>query len=169
MSKHRLLLVDDSPQMLKSLLRVFHEDDYNILTADSAKKALKCLETENVELIISDYSMPEISGVDLLKLVKVKYPHIIRIMLTGLTEFDVIKEAINKGEIYRFFNKPVDDFELRLSVRYAFQQRDLEIENNVLKNKLKIHETQLEKLERDYPGITQKVTSPDGSIIIESD
>ena len=167
MLKHRLLLVDDSEFIIKALKRVMRDEGYEIFSANSAKEALEILSTKEIDLIISDQNMPEVSGTELFKLVKIKYPQIIRIMLTGVTDFDVIKDAINKGEIYRYFNKPFDDFELMISVRYALRQKELELENQSLKEKLEAKENYLKQLEMEYPGITQKKVASDGAIIID--
>lgn len=89
-------------------------------------------------------------------------------MLTGATDFEVAKEAINKGEIYRFFNKPCDDFELLLSVKYALKNKCLEEENNQLKNALIDKEEKLKQLETQYPGITKRERTNDGAFVIEN-
>jgi DNA-binding NtrC family response regulator len=168
MRQYKILLVDDSPNILKALCRSFKDEGYKLITAGSAKAALEILGKEPVDLIISDHNMPEISGIELLKLVRIKFPKVIRMMLTGLTDFEVAKEAINKGEIYRFFNKPCDDFELLLSVRYALKHKFLEEENSQLKNSLMEKEEKLKALESKYPGITRKNVTRDGSIVIEN-
>jgi two-component system probable response regulator PhcQ len=168
MSRFKILLVDDSPNVLKALTRTFRLEGYELFSALSAKEALEILKKENIDLLISDENMPEISGTELLKLVRIQYPMIIRIMLTGLDDFEVIKNAINKGEIYRFFNKPWNDFELLITVRYALKQKALAEENQQLKWKLKTQEEYLKQLELEYPGISEKKMSEDGSIIIDN-
>lgn len=168
MRQYKILLVDDSENILKALKRIFKDEGYKIFTACSAKDALEILGKEEIDLIMSDQNMPEISGIDLLKLVRIKFPKVIRIMLTGLTDFEVAKEAINKGEIYRFFNKPCDDFELLLSVKYALKHKYLEEENYLLKSSLMEKEERLKQLEAQYPGITKKKVTSDGSIVIEN-
>jgi len=168
MNQYKILLVDDSPNILKALQRIFKDEGYKIFTVGSAKEALDKLSHESIDLMISDQNMPEISGIDLLKLVRIKYPKIIRMMLTGVTDFEVAKEAINKGEIYRFFNKPCDDFELLLSVKYALKHKFLEEENYLLKKALTDKEEKLKLLEAQYPGITKRELTSDGAIVIEN-
>lgn len=168
MSRFKILLVDDSPNMLKALKRTFRSEGYKLFTVLSGKEALEILKKEDIDLLISDENMPEMSGTELLKLVSIQHSTVIRIMLTGLVDFEVIKNAINKGEIYRFFNKPWDDFELLFNVRHALKQKALEEENSQLKSNLKQHEKYLRQLEIEYPGISEKNLSEDGSIIIDS-
>ena len=163
----KILLVDDSQNVLNALKRTFKIEDYRLFFAKSAKEALTVLKENDIDLIISDENMPQVSGTELLKIAKSQYPSVIRMMLTGLTDFEIVKNAINNGEIYKFFNKPWDDFELLLSVRYALHQKTLEEENSRLKNSLKERDEYLSELENNYPGITKKKLSSDGSIILD--
>jgi two-component system, probable response regulator PhcQ len=167
MEQFKILLVDDSPNVLKALQRAFRGEDYGIYTANSAREALEVLKNENIDLLISDENMPEVPGTELLRHVRVQYPHIVRIMLTGMLDLELAKEAINKGEVYKFFNKPWDDFELQISVRYALRQKAIERENAKLKKAINNQQKMFQLLERDYPGITKKVISEDGSFILE--
>ena len=167
MCQFKILLVDDSPNVLKALQRTFRAEGYTMLTAESAQEALAVLEKEVVDVIITDENMPGISGTELLRLVKERYPDTVRIMLTGLTDIEVAKNAINNGEIYRFFSKPWDDFELLISVRYALQQKTVERENTRLKSIVKTRKEMLKQLEGQPPGITRKRFAEDGAIIID--
>jgi two-component system probable response regulator PhcQ len=167
MNQFKILLVDDSPQILKSLERMLKNRGYNIFTADSAQNALEILQNNEIDMVITDESMPGLSGTDLLGVLKTAHPDIIRIMLTGANDIGVLKNAINKGEIYRFFTKPWDDFELSIAVRQGLQQRLLEKENAHLKKIASHQEKILNELEKDYPGIGEKKLAEDGSIIIE--
>jgi two-component system probable response regulator PhcQ len=169
MQRFRLLLVDDSRNVLRSLERTFRDEGYEILKASSARQALMILESETVDMIISDENMPELSGTELLRLVREKRPDIIRIMITGLTDINVAKDAINRGEIYRFFNKPWDELELLITVREAFKSRLLEKENTRLKSEVKKQQQLLKELEMQYPGITRKQVSKDGAFIIDEE
>ena len=168
MNNFKILLVDDSQNVLSALKRTFRPENYELFFALSATEALDILKKETIDLIISDENMPEVSGTDLLKLVRAKYPSMIRIMLTGLVDFETVKNAINKGEIYKYLNKPWDDFELLLTVKYALRQKALEEENQLLKSNLRNQENILRQLELKYPGISEKKMSKDGSIIIDS-
>jgi DNA-binding NtrC family response regulator len=169
MQRFKILLVDDSRNVLRSLERTFQDEGYEILKAASAREALKILEAETVDMIISDENMPELSGTELLRLVREKCPDIIRIMITGLTDIKVAKDAINRGEIYRFFNKPWDELELLITVREAFKSRLLEKENTRLKSEVKKQQQLLKELEMQYPGITRKQVSKDGAFIIDDE
>jgi DNA-binding NtrC family response regulator len=167
MDQSKVLLVDDSPNILNALLRVFRDEGYKIFTANSGKAALEILKKESIDLILCDENMPEMPGTELLRFARVQYPQMVRIMLTGLFDLELAKTAINKGEVYKFFNKPWDDFELIISVRYALKQKMLEAEHTKLKNIVDAQSRILNALELEYPGISKKKLSEDGAVIIE--
>lgn len=107
-----VLLVDDEPGVLQSLSRMLDLNGMNLITADSGSKAMDIIDNEPIDLVISNYKMPEMSGLDLMVKIKNSHPDIIRIMLTAFSEKNVMQTAINQDEIYRFFTKPWDADEL---------------------------------------------------------
>lgn len=115
-----LLLVDDEPHILSALSRVLRRDGYRILTATSAAEGLELLALNEVQVIVSDQRMPEMSGTEFLGRVKEMYPNTIRIVLSGYTELKSITDAINHGAIYKFLTKPWEDEQLRENIREAF-------------------------------------------------
>ena len=115
-----ILLVDDEPNVLKSLRRLIRTAKYNIILANSGKEALEVLAKENVDVVLSDQRMPEMTGTELFKKVKDKYPHTVRMILSGYTELDCIAESINDGAIFRFLTKPWSDEELLNHIKEAF-------------------------------------------------
>ncbi len=153
--------------ILNALKRLFKEEGFDIAAVESGEEALAVLAREPVDLIITDENMPGLSGTELLNIVRRKHHDIIRIMLTGLSDIEVAKNAINKGEIYRFFVKPWDDVELLVSVRHAFAQKLLQNENERLKAAIEEKDRLLKKLEAKYPGITSVCTDQTGAYIIE--
>ncbi|MBM4334973.1 MAG: response regulator [Deltaproteobacteria bacterium] len=117
--KPGVLFVDDEVNILKAITRLFRQEPVRVYTANSSAQALALLETESIQVVVSDQRMPGGPGVKLLALVRERFPEIVRIMLTGHTEIDVAIEAINHGQIYRLMTKPWDDHELRATVRQA--------------------------------------------------
>ena len=100
----RILVVDDEPQVLKAINRVFAHTDYEYFTCLSAKEALELLENEKIDLIISDMRMPVIDGYELLSLVRKKYPNIIRVILSGYADEKIIVKSLcnNLAKVYLF-------------------------------------------------------------------
>ena len=101
-----ILFVDDDEKILKSLQRGFMDEPYKTYCATSGKEALKILERQEVHVLVTDMRMPEMSGVELLRIVKEKYPHIVRLVLSGYTQVGTLLTAINQGEIFKFITKP---------------------------------------------------------------
>lgn len=128
-----LLFVDDEEGVLSAMRRIFMEEDYRILTASDASKALAIMTAEKVHLVVSDHRMPGMTGAELLKEIKEKWPATIRIMLTGHADVNSIMGAVKDGAVYKFITKPWNDEDLRLTVSLALQQYVLMQENRKLK------------------------------------
>lgn len=120
-----ILIVDDEDLVLKSLQRVFRREEYNVYLAESGAKALEIMQDIPIELIITDQRMPQMTGTDLLKIVKERWPQTVRIILSGYAEVEAVLAAINVGEVYRFVTKPWEDNALRTVVRNALEQGKL--------------------------------------------
>nr|WP_232230317.1 EAL domain-containing protein [Halomonas sp. 1513] len=117
-----LLLLDDEANILRALNRLLRRDGYRVLTASTAQQAFELLATHEVQVIVSDQRMPEMSGTEFLHRAKGLYPDTIQIVLSGYTDLKTVTEAVNEGAIYKFLTKPWDDDELRLVVKQAFRQ-----------------------------------------------
>ena len=90
------------------------------------------LEQEKIDLIISDQRMPAMTGVELLELVRAKYPEVIRMVLTGYTDMQAIVDAINKGNIYYYITKPWKGGELKVILSNALEAYSLRKKNKAL-------------------------------------
>ncbi len=128
----RLLLVDDEANILRSLRRVLRRSEWTIETAEDGEAALEVFARFQPEVVISDFRMPGMNGVEFLARVKELAPHTQRIMLTGQADQHAIEEAINRSEVFRFISKPWNDVQLTLTVRSAFEQHRLVSENERL-------------------------------------
>jgi DNA-binding NtrC family response regulator len=153
--------------VLKALRRILNTEDFSVICAESAAEALGALANHDIDIIISDQNMPVVSGTVLLQQARELFPRVIRMMLTGSTDIEVAKNAINQGAIWRFFTKPCDDFELITAIKQALKVRNLERENDRLKTSLRAQAELLKGLEEEYPGIADKRVSADGAIIID--
>lgn len=127
-----ILCVDDEPNILSSLRRLFRPKGFQIFVANSGKEGLALLETETVDLVISDMRMPEMDGAQFLDQVRQRWPDTVRLLLTGHSDVTAIIEAINKGEIYRYITKPWDDNDIVLIVRQALERKAMELETKRL-------------------------------------
>src|SRR6266536_904479 len=103
----RILFVDDEKNVLRSLERTFLDEDYEILTATTGAEGLAVLQNNSpVQVVISDYRMPEMNGVDFLRKVCNQWPETVRIVPSGYADTASIVSAINEGQIYKFIPKP---------------------------------------------------------------
>ncbi|QOD90574.1 EAL domain-containing protein [Lysobacter sp. CW239] len=116
-----LLLLDDEENVLRSLVRLFRRDGYQVLAANSVREAFDLLAGNTVQVILSDQRMPDMSGTEFLTRVRELYPDTVRMVLSGYTDLATITEAINHGAIYRFLTKPWNDEELRDHIQAAFR------------------------------------------------
>jgi CheY-like chemotaxis protein len=144
-----LLLVDDEPNTLSALRRMFRREPYEILMAGSGTEGLQLLQDHDVGVIISDYRMPEMTGVEFLRAVKSLYPDTLRIVLSGFTDLQSVTAAVNEGAVYKFLTKPWDDAELREITREAFRLHALQCENRRLNEELRTANTELERFNRE--------------------
>lgn len=115
-----LLLLDDEANILRAMTRVLRRDGYRILSTTRVAEAFELLAAHDVQVIISDQRMPEMSGTEFLSKVKDIYPDTVRIVLSGYTDLKSVTDAINEGAIYKFLTKPWDDEQIRTHVRQAF-------------------------------------------------
>lgn len=119
-SARTLLLLDDEENVLRSLSRLFRRDGYQVLVANNVAEAFDHLAAQEVQVILSDQRMSDMSGTEFLSKVRAQYPDILGLVLSGHTDLATVTEAINTGQIYRFLTKPWNDAELRDHVRQAF-------------------------------------------------
>ncbi len=131
-----LLVVDDEENILASLRRLFRRDGLEVLVARSAREGLQVLANRSVGVIVSDQRMPEMSGVEFLRVVKQRFPDTVRIVLSGYTDLQSVTDAINEGAIYKFLSKPWDDDQLRANVNEAFERYFMKQDNLRLNRQL---------------------------------
>ncbi|MBI5213264.1 MAG: response regulator [Nitrospirae bacterium] len=155
MAQDAILIVDDEPNVIASLKRVFTDEPYEIYSAAGALEGIEILKNNPVKVVVSDEKMPDITGSEFLAMVREQFPDVIRIMLTGHASIEAAMKAINKGEIYRFFTKPWDDMELKFAVRAAIDKYNIEEENRRLLEIVKRQALNMKLLERQFPGITK--------------
>lgn len=174
---YRIMIVDDEPNILSSLTRALRqESDWEVETYEIPDEALKRIQTANFELVISDYRMPDMSGVEFLSEVRKIQPEAMRLILSGFTDLDALLGAINKAEIYRFICKPWDNFDLISTLKNALAHREALVENRRLADQvrqqraeLSNRKTALEKLAERHPKLVEINWSSDGAIILDDE
>ena len=134
MENNNVLFVDDEIHIIKAIKRGLHKEAYNKFFATSARDALLILEREDIHVIVTDMKMPGMTGLELLTIVKEKYPDIIKIILSGYTQLQQIIVTINRIDIYKFITKPWDmEGEFQAVIISAIELYNTKKENERLK------------------------------------
>lgn len=177
----RILVVDDEPGILHALQRLLRRglvtgdgQRYIVDECTSGAAALELASVNIYALAISDYRMPEMSGVDFLIALRHLQPDCQRIILSGYADLNGLVRAVNEAGITRFIAKPWTDYELLSAVREVLKVHDLTLETRRLaelvhaqQGQISAQEAELLRLERMEPGITQVNWAEDGSFILE--
>mgnify|MGYP003390078352 CR=1 FL=1 len=163
-----LLFVDDEPNVLKALRRLFHSEHYVIHLAAGGAEGLEILRSHAVDLIISDMRMPEMNGAEFLAHALEQWPETVRILLTGYADIQSTIDAVNKGRIFSYCNKPWNDEELKLLVRNALEQKRLREERDSLSSVIRQQNDQLillnEHLEERVKQRTEQLDQANSSL-----
>ena len=146
-NKISILYVDDEENNLFSFKATFRVK-YQVYIAISGDEALKILDSKEVQIIITDQRMPEMTGVEFLEKVLEKYPNPMRILLTGYADMGAVVDAVNKGKIFHYLAKPWNEEELDLTINRAYEKYLEKTELTELNEKLAVSNDQLEFLLR---------------------
>jgi len=132
-----IYIIDDEPNVLSSLRRfLVHEGGYEVHTFTSGEKALAAMSTVEPAVIVSDYMMPGMSGVEVLQKAREIAPDSVRVMITGMLDLDLSLAAISRGEVYRIIAKPWSDLELSTTIAQCVEKYRLIQENRALQERL---------------------------------
>jgi len=153
---HNLLIIDDEVDITKALIRQFRRK-YNVFATTDASDALKIMENQKIQVVLSDQRMPGMTGVDFFSKIKDKYPDALKLILTGYSDIEAVIGAINEGQVFRYVKKPWNPDELETIIREAFEKYELitnnrrlmtslQEANQNLEEKVKVRTSELEKL-----------------------
>jgi response regulator RpfG family c-di-GMP phosphodiesterase len=115
-SSPTLLVVDDEPLVLSSLERLF-KADFQVFKADNGPRAIEIMQSERIDVLISDQRMPGMTGVQVLERAREISPATMRILLTGYADLEAVRGAVNAGEVFRYLTKPWSNSVLRETVK----------------------------------------------------
>ncbi len=176
-----LLIVDDEPNVLNALRRLCQNGailpaipDPSISTFTSPIDALDYVDRHPVDLVVSDYRMPDMDGATFLARVKERQPDAARIIMSACSDIDGIVRAVNHAGIFRFVSKPWSDPDLKAAITEVLSHRALLLENRRLADEVRVQQgiitrqqVELERLERESPGITKVRWTEDGGVLVE--
>ena len=132
MNERTVLFVDDDGIVLRSIARDLFDEPYNICFAQSGKEALEILWQQEVHVLVTDIRMPEMDGVEFLKIVTKEYPKIVKMVLSGYTNTTALTMAIHKEGVFKFIPKPwnlEEGEEFRATIKLAIDQYNLQNEH----------------------------------------
>lgn len=134
----KVLFVDDEPNVLQSIRRSLRKQ-FELDTAEGGEEALQLLASnDDYAIVVSDMRMPGMNGVELLSQAKERWPDTVRMMLTGNADQQTAVDAVNKGDVFRFLNKPCDADALANAVKIGMRQHELiTAEKELLENTLR--------------------------------
>ncbi len=179
----RILIVDDDESILKALRRLLSitpctagEETYT-LTVDifsSPQDALEKARHTAYDLVLSDYRMPVMNGVQFLKAFREIQPDAARLILSGYADLNGLIAAINEAGISRFISKPWNDYELVSAIGQALALREMTLINQNLADHTRLamgaisaEDIERKRLEAAEPGITKVIWGPDGSVLLD--
>lgn len=154
-----VLCVDDEPNILSALRRLFRGDGYKVVTAPGGAEGLEALGQLPADVVISDMRMPEMDGAQFLAAVKSRCPAATRILLTGHADMASTIAAINQGQISRYVQKPWNDAELQLVVREALERQALVREKERLEALTRSQNEELKALNAELEARVEKRTA----------
>ncbi|MBN2718553.1 MAG: response regulator [Deltaproteobacteria bacterium] len=127
MPQHRILFVDDDPNVLDSFSRSFRKSGFEVLTATEGAAAIKIMQADPVCVIVADYAMPNMTGTELLRICRERWPDTVRIMLTGGSDLNVALCATYSGWVYQYLEKPINSDQLAAIIREAIELRKIAV------------------------------------------
>jgi DNA-binding NtrC family response regulator len=171
-----LMLVDDDPFVLCALQRVLRpltREGLRIESHVQPQKALSRLGEVRVDVLVSDYRMPGMDGLSLLTEAVRLQPHIVPMVLSASSDFEVVRQAMNHIGLYRYLSKPWDDEQWRSEISKAVEhaltrqeERDLLAAARHQRGQISAADLEILRLEADEPGITQVEWGPLGEVVI---
>lgn len=162
MTKYTVLFVDDEPNILRALGRLFHGDHMNILTASSGDEAFEIIRNNKVQVLVTDNIMPGMQGVELVRKVRDISPDTLRIILSGHSDMEAVLNAVNESEVFRFVLKPWTDADLKATVHIALAQYSLQQDIGNLKRELEEKDRLLKYLKNHFPDLFRSLPDHPG-------
>ena len=163
--KHTILVVDDDEIFIENIQRLLSDENYNVITASKGQEGLDILEKEQVCMVIAEYKIPIMNGLEFLEKVRIIYPDILTVIVTEHADIEMAIKAINEAGVYKFLLKPLDDIDFNNTIKKTLESLQIIKERDVLIRKVKTHEATLKDLEIRYPGITKVERDEDGYIL----
>lgn len=136
-----ILLIDDEQNIINSLKRILNKNEYIIYSANNSENAIEIINNYKLDIIICDYNMPNLTGIEILKHAKKILPNAIRMLITGYADLNVTISAINEVGIYYYITKPWKNDEVIDIVEKAIEEKINSIDLLQINKNLRSHKT----------------------------
>ena len=157
-NSYKILVLDDEPPILGAIKRAFFDEEWETYTTNNVDEALDLIYENDFAVVLSDYKMPDMTGVEFLSEVKKLSPDTIRMIISGYAEAHAIVEAINQGQIFRFIPKPWNNTELVKIVKQGIDYYALTMRNKELEARLLAKNAELAAINEDLEQRVQERT-----------
>lgn len=127
--KPNIMFVDDSMSVLESLRWIFTDEPYHIFLFDNPLKSLKAIDSKEFAVVVADQSMPGMDGIEFLGNVKQRSPDTEGVLMSGFVEPETASNALNRGAVSRFIEKPLNINEIKQAVAIAIAQYKINVES----------------------------------------
>lgn len=156
----KVLYLDDEAELLSAFRRVFRkDDDLEVVTTSDPLHALALVDQHHFDVIASDYNLPHMDGARFFAKVQELSPRSVRILITGMSDFQAAVHAINAGHVYSLITKPWDNKELREVIRRGVEQCRMERENRLMHEAIALKNRELEEVNRHLDRLVQERTT----------
>ncbi len=132
-TRARILFIDDDELILSALRRTLRKEPFECFFSNDPEMAMRIVKDERIDIVVSDHSMPGMTGIEFFALLVRLHKHVMRVMMTGQADRATTVRAINDGQVHRFIDKPWNDDELKAVLADLAQQvrvRELEARGN---------------------------------------
>ncbi len=163
-----VVCVDDDADVLAAVVRTLRTMDVEVMHTSNPIHALDLVGTRDVAVLVSDFEMPEMTGVELAAAALRVRPETVRVLMTGRQSLDTAVEGINTGEIYRYVQKPFQPKTLRKAVVEALERHQELAATMADREKAHLREQLSRELDNEYPGITEVLRDADGAYLISA-
>lgn len=155
----KILYLDDEPTNLKLFKAMYRREGWQIFTTNKINEAREILKNENINIILSDERMPETTGIEFFESILKEHPNQIRILTTAYTDVNCLIDAINKGQIYKYVEKPWRHECLKTTIIQAYELFVLRQHNNKLLIDLQNYNKELLKINKQLEFMLHQKTS----------
>ncbi|HME90207.1 MAG TPA: HD domain-containing phosphohydrolase, partial [Myxococcaceae bacterium] len=152
----RILLVDDDVLILQALSRILLGEGYEVVCHSNPLDAAR---ERDFHVVIADFMMPQMNGIELLAALRSFNPRAVRLLLTAAGDFKVASDAINRGEVFRLLGKPWSIPELTSCVRQAIEHYRLLEENARLSREISEKNAELVSINKNLEGLVVERTN----------